>query len=289
MNIALALAITVVQVTGPDHMRAYRAVKGLQDGNHVFVASPAGRTLEEARIVFASAAKRPGRIAVGDLGPVASADEAVLAKAKTLGKLKRVTAHFRGGLPHLGEARPDGAEPGEEAWRAWLGVMPLRPFRSHYVKDEGWRAYLDFGTGPLGKDGARVLRPVFRALRLDAPLYAERIAVDGEAPDRETYPRKARIRVVFRNDFDLILVWGEGREGLVWEGAEGTLESQASAGVPLAEQVKALEAGAAIPPEAEPLTETILLGCRAAMTPKRVTAADCEQRYVRDGWEWEGL
>lgn len=55
---------------------------------------------------------------------------------------------------------------------------------------------------------------------------------------------------------------------------------------PVAEQFAALERGDDLPSEAEAVTETILLGCRAMMTGRRVTAEDCKRRYMREEWEW---
>jgi len=285
----LAVVAAVVQVTGPDHMHAYDAVKALRGGQKVFVASPAARTVEEARILFAEAAKRPGSLAVGDLGPVSEADCATVEKVRAFGTVRRVTVCCRTEMPYLGTRRPSAAQSSEGVkWAEWIGVMPLRPYYKFYMENEGWRAFLDFGTGPLGQDGARLLRPVFRTLNLGLPESAERLSVADASPDRETYPKAVAVKLVFKGGVEVVWKHGPDLEtALTWESDRGKkLVTKPSPAVPSADQLAALARDAAVPAEAVPVTETILLGCCAMMTDRRVTAADCEKRYMRDGWEW---
>jgi len=284
----IPLMLMAALIAGPDHMRACDAVKALRAGERAIVAAPAARTIEEADIVFASAEKKPGFLAFGDLGAVSKTDRETLAKVASLGKVRRVAVELKGtDIPFLGTARPDSAIPGEANWWKWLGVMPSRPNRPEYHQGESWRAYLDFGTGPLGKDGVRVLRPVFLALRPGRPLWAQRIMVDGEAADFETYPKKAMIRFGFSSGLELVVSWGDGRERVRWTGDKDEVETVPTKPVPLDEQAKVAAFG--VPPEARDVTETVLLGCCAAMYEGRVTRDDCEKRYMREGKEWEGL
>lgn len=288
------LMVAFVHVTGSDHMHAYDAVKALRGGQKVQVASPVARTVEEARIVFSEAAKHPGALAVGDLGPVSETDAAIVERVRAFGTVRQVAVSCRTEMPYLGTKRPPRAKswtsacPDRKTWNRWIGVMPLRPYYPLYVENEGWRAFLDFGTGPLGKEGARLLRPVFRALELGAPEYAERLSVEGESPDRETYPKAVEIRWMFNGGIEL--VWRHGPDvetGVTWrkDGGE-TMTTAPSAPVAESVQRAALERGDPLPSEAAAVTETILLGCRAMMTNRRVTVADCERRYMREGWEW---
>lgn len=285
---ANAVKQPVALIAGPDHMRAYEAVKALKAGEKTIAAAPAARTVEEADIVFASAAKKPGFLAFGDLGPFSATDRATLEKVATLGNVSRVAVELNGkDVAYLGTARPDSAIPENESWWQWLGVMPCRPNRPEYHQDESWRAYLDFGTGPLGKDGVRVLRPVFVALRPGRPLWAERVSVSGESADCETYPKKATIRFGFSSGLELTVSWGDGNERVRWTGERGSAETLPTPVVSLAEQAKT--AAFTVPAEARDVTAAVLLGCCAAMHEGRVTCGDCEKRYMRDGWEWEGL
>lgn len=294
VEIPLVLLALAVRVTEPDHMHAFEAVKLLRQDKKVFVPSPAARTIEESRILFAEAQKRPGCLAVGDVGPVQSSDRQTEERIREFGRVTSVTVSSGTKMPYLGTSRPPAARswtdacPNSAAWMRWIGVMPLRPYYPLYVENEGWRAFLDFGTGPLGLDGARLMRPVFRVLALGVPEYAERISVRGASPDRETYPQAAEVRFVFRGGFEL--VWRHGPDvetSLVWRNDCGDeVTTRPSASVSVAEQLAALDHGDLLPVEAVALTETVLLGCRAMMTDRRVTIADCEKRYMREGWEW---
>lgn len=294
MGLAVVLLTTFVCVTGPDHRHACDAVKALRGGQKVLVASPVARTVEEANILFAEAAKCPGALAIGDLGPVSEADAEIVERVRAFGAVRQVAVSCRTSMPYLGTSRPPAAKswtpacPGYKTWNRWVGVMPLRPYYPLYVENEGWRAFLDFGTGPLGQDGARLLRPVFLALGLGTPEYAERLSVDGASPDRETYPKTVEIRWIFKGGIEL--VWRHGPDvetGVTWRNDRGDAMVTAPS-APVAESVQraALERGDPLPSEAAAVTGTILLGCRAMMTNRRVTTADCERRYMREGWEW---
>jgi len=46
---------------------------------------------------------------------------------------------------------------------------PMRPYHSIYVPFR-WRGWWDFGTGALGDIGCHAMDPVFRALKLGAPI-----------------------------------------------------------------------------------------------------------------------
>lgn len=284
----MSLLMTVL-IAGPDHMHAFEAVKALKSGEKAIVAAPVARTIEEANLVFAAAAKKHGRIAFGDFGPLSDVDRATIEKIHKFGNVRRVTVNCRTDMPHLGTTRPSEAQSAEGVkWSEWIGVMPLRPYYKLYVENEGWRAFLDFGTGPIGKDGARLLRPVFLALGLEKPECAERISVDGASPDRETYPRSVAVRFSFRGGVEV--VWRHGSDlttSVVWENDHGQkMTTNPTVAVPLVAQATAFESASFLHEEVAPVTETLLLGCCAMMKDRRVTVADCEKRYMRDGWEW---
>ncbi len=185
-------------------MHAHDAVKALRGGQKVLVASPVARTVEEANILFAEGAKCPGALAIGDLGPVSDADAETVERLRAFGTVRQVTVSCRTEMPYLGTKRPPLAKswtsacPDRETWNRWIGVMPLRPYYPLYVENEGWRAFLDFGTGPRGQDGARLLRPVFRALGLGAREYAEGLfGKDNCHPSSAGYARVRDLQAEF--------------------------------------------------------------------------------------------
>ena len=69
-------------------------------------------------------------------------------------------------------------------WDLWLGPAPQRPYNPAYLPFV-WRGWWDFGTGALGDIGCHAMDPVFRALKLGAPL-----SVQGASTrvNEETFP-----------------------------------------------------------------------------------------------------
>jgi predicted dehydrogenase len=74
--------------------------------------------------------------------------------------------------------------PKDLAWDLWLGPAPERPYHPAYVPFR-WRGWWDFGTGALGDIGCHTLDPVFRALKLGAPLSVQ---ASSTLVNTETYP-----------------------------------------------------------------------------------------------------
>jgi predicted dehydrogenase len=70
------------------------------------------------------------------------------------------------------------------AWDLWVGPAPFRPFHPAYLPFK-WRGWWDFGTGALGDIGCHAFDPVFRALKLGAPLSVE---ASSTRVNKETYP-----------------------------------------------------------------------------------------------------
>jgi hypothetical protein len=85
-----------------------------------------------------------------------------------------------------GIARPK-AEPPVPAtldWDLWLGPAPQRPYNPAYLPFK-WRGWWDFGTGALGDIGCHAMDPVFRALKLGAPISVQAAST---RVNTETYP-----------------------------------------------------------------------------------------------------
>jgi hypothetical protein len=78
-----------------------------------------------------------------------------------------------------------------------------------------WRAWLDFGTGPLGDMGCHILDPAFWALELGPPQSIEATSTHYE-PNvaSETYPRASIVRYTFPargSKPPVKLTWYDGR------------------------------------------------------------------------------
>jgi hypothetical protein len=82
-------------------------------------------------------------------------------------------------------------------WEKWLGPVAFRPYHPAYHPLK-WRAWLDFGTGPLGDMGCHILDPAFWALELGPPQSVEATSTHYEpAVASETYPRASIVRYTF--------------------------------------------------------------------------------------------
>ena len=101
-------------------------------------------------------------------------------------------------------AKPDSLD-----WDLWLGPAPERPFHPAYLPFK-WRGWWDFGTGALGDIGCHALDPVFRALKLGAPLSVQGCST---RVNEETYPLGSMVTYHFpaRGDMPpMKLVWYDG-------------------------------------------------------------------------------
>ena len=113
-------------------------------------------------------------------------------------------------------AQPNDTPPVPETldWDLWLGPVPFRPYHPEYHPMK-WRAWLDFGTGPLGDMGCHILDPAFWALELGAPKTVEATSTHFE-PDvaSQTFPRASIVRYEFpaRGSRPPVkLTWYDGR------------------------------------------------------------------------------
>jgi hypothetical protein len=99
-------------------------------------------------------------------------------------------------------------------WDRWLGPAPLRPYSPEYLPLK-WRAWLDFGTGPLGDMGCHIIDPAFWTLDLGAPQTIEATSTHYEpAVAAETYPRASIVRYAFPargSKPPVKLTWYDGR------------------------------------------------------------------------------
>jgi predicted dehydrogenase len=78
-----------------------------------------------------------------------------------------------------------------------------------------WRAWYDFGTGPLGDMGCHILDPSFYALELGQPTVVEATSTHYDpAVASETYPRASIVRYQFPargSKPPVRLTWTDGR------------------------------------------------------------------------------
>jgi predicted dehydrogenase len=193
-----------VVIATPDHHHAFAAMQAIRRGKHVYCEKPLTHSVWEARRLAKAA--REGKVAtqMGNQGQ-ASEQTRRLCEFVWAGAIGPVVeAHIWTDRPSRGlfeEYWPQGvARPKETPpvpatldWDLWLGPAPLRPYHPAYLPFK-WRGWWDFGTGALGDIGCHAMDPVFRALKLGAPLS---IQAASTRVNEETYPLGSMVTYQF--------------------------------------------------------------------------------------------
>jgi predicted dehydrogenase len=188
-------AIDAVIVATPDHHHAPASMEAIRRKKHVYCEKPLTHSVWESRRVAQAAREAGVATQMGNQGQ-ASEDTRRLCELVWAGAIGDVTeAHVWTDRPAkdlFGEYWPQGLDrpkdtppvPATLNWDLWLGPAPLRPFNPIYAPFR-WRGWWDFGTGALGDIGCHAFDPVFRALKLGAPVSVE---ASSTRVNTETYP-----------------------------------------------------------------------------------------------------
>lgn len=196
--------IDAVVVATPDHVHAFASMAALQHGKHVYCEKPLTHSVWEARQVARAAAAKKVATQMGNQGQ-ASEETRRLCELVWSGAIGQVTeAHIWTDRPSRGlfdEYWPQGvgrpkdtpAVPETLDWDLWIGPAPMRPYHPMYAPF-AWRGWWDFGTGALGDIGCHSFDPVFRALKLGAPLTVE---ASSSRVNKETYPLASMVTYHF--------------------------------------------------------------------------------------------
>ena len=212
--------IDAVIVGTPDHHHFHASMAAIDRGKHVYCEKPLTHSVWEAR-ELTRAAKSAG-IAT-QMGNQAQASEQTRVVQEfvmdhAIGKIRE--AHIWTDRPSRGlfdEYWPQGVSrptdtptiPDHLAWDLWLGPAPQRPYHSAYLPAK-WRGWWDFGTGALGDIACHYFDPVFRALKLGAPVSVE---ASSTRVNKETFPLGSMITYRFpaRDEMPAVkLVWYDG-------------------------------------------------------------------------------
>jgi predicted dehydrogenase len=216
--------IDAVVIATPDHTHAVITMEAMRRGKHVYCQKPLTHTVFESRKI-AEAAKRYGVVTqMGNQGH--SSDNTRRLKEYledgAIGDVKQVygwTDRPVGGQvwsDFAVKARSKDTPPIPDTlnWDLWLGPVAHRPYHPDYVPTK-WRAWQDFGTGPLGDMGCHILDPSFWALDLGAPDTVQATTSHWEKDIKnETFPRASLVRFTFpaRGKRPAVkLDWSDGR------------------------------------------------------------------------------
>ena len=199
--------IDAVVIATPDHTHATITLAALQAGKHVYCQKPLTHTVSEARTITEAARRYKVQTQMGNQGH--SMESMRLLKEwlddGAIGNVTEVHAWTDrpvGGDPWSDfavQARPTDTPPVPDTldWDRWLGPVAFRPYHPAYHPLK-WRAWLDFGTGPLGDKGCHILDPAFWALELGPPQSVEATSTHYDpAVASETYPRASIVRYMF--------------------------------------------------------------------------------------------
>jgi predicted dehydrogenase len=196
--------IDAIVVGTPDHHHAFAAMEGIKRGKGVYCEKPLTHSVWEARRLATAAREAKVATQMGNQGQ-ASEDTRRLCEYVWAGAIGNVReAHIWTDRPSQGlfnEYWPQGVRrPQEEPpvpasldWDLWIGPAPMRPYNPAYLPFK-WRGWWDFGTGALGDIGCHAMDPVFRALKLGAPLCVQGAST---RVNDETYPLGSMVTYQF--------------------------------------------------------------------------------------------
>lgn len=196
--------IDAVVIATPDHHHAFAAMEAIRRGKHVYCEKPLTHSVWEARRLAEAAREAKVVTQMGNQGQ-ASEETRALCEAVWAGAIGAVReVHIWTDRPSRGLfdeywpqgiGRPKETPPVPETldWDLWLGPAPERPYHPIYVPFR-WRGWWDFGTGALGDIGCHACDPVFRALKLGAPL---RVQGSSTRVNAETFPLGSMVTYEF--------------------------------------------------------------------------------------------
>ncbi len=212
--------IDAVVIATPDHQHAIIAMAAMRAGKHVYCEKPLTHTVWEARQLTKAAREFKVATQMGNQGQASEETRRLseLIMDNAIGPVREV--HVWTDRPSNGlfnEYWPQGVERPKETppvpntleWDLWLGPAPERPYNPIYLPFR-WRGWWDFGTGALGDIGCHSFDPVFRALKLGAPISVE---ASSNRVNKETYPLASMVTYQFpaRGEMPpLKLTWYDG-------------------------------------------------------------------------------
>jgi predicted dehydrogenase len=193
-----------VVVATPDHHHAFAAMEAIKRGKHVYCEKPLTHSVWEARHLAQAAHEAKVATQMGNQGQATGQTRRLCEQvwAGAIGDVHEV--HIWTDRPSNGlfdEYWPQGCNrpaatptvPSTLDWDLWLGPAPMRPYHSAYLPFK-WRGWWDFGTGALGDIGCHAMDPVFRALKLSAPLSVQAAST---RVNEETYPLGSMVTYQF--------------------------------------------------------------------------------------------
>ena len=170
--------LEAVVIATPDHTHAVIAKAAMEAGKHVYVQKPLTYSVNESRVLSATAARTGVVTQMGNQGH--SHDDARLVNewigAGVIGPVHEIHVWTNRPIWPQGMGRPSktGTPPKGVRWDLYLGPVPEDvPYAEGY-HPFSWRGWTDFGVGALGDMGAHLIDHPFWALDLGSPPRSRR-------------------------------------------------------------------------------------------------------------------
>ena len=162
----------IVIVATPDHWHALPALAAMQAGADVYLEKPVSVDVIEGEALVA-AARKYGRVVQVNTqrrsNPLYLEARDKYLTSGRLGKIALVeTYSYLGSEGWSDGPVPDAAVPSHLNYDLWTGPAPLLPYKA-IMENRGWRAFMEFGNGPIGNLGVHMLDQVRWLLGLGWP------------------------------------------------------------------------------------------------------------------------
>ena len=163
----------IVIVATPDHWHALPAIAAMQAGADVYLEKPVGVDVIEGEALVAAARKYNRVVQVNTQrrsNPLYLEARDKYITSGRLGKIALVeTYSYLGSEGWSAGAVPDAPVPAHLNYDLWTGPAPLLPYKD-IMENRGWRAFMEFGNGPIGNLGVHMLDKVRWLLGLGWPV-----------------------------------------------------------------------------------------------------------------------
>jgi len=162
----------IVIVATPDHWHALPAIAAMKAGADVYLEKPISVDVIEGEALVAAARKYNRVVQVNTQrrsNPLYLEAREKYITSGRLGKIGLVeTYSYLGSEGWSAGQIPDAPVPGHLNYDLWTGPAPLLPYKA-IMENRGWRAFMEFGTGPIGNLGVHMLDKVRWLLGLGWP------------------------------------------------------------------------------------------------------------------------
>lgn len=171
-----------VCISTPDHTHGIIALEAIRRGKHIYIQKPLAPTFEECEIITSAAIRKGIVFQLGNQGHPGCKRYLPLRDGKVWGDILKIdswtgkTTTRRMLKQKLGRRRPT-AYPKPKAfdkhqdaasWDVWCGPAPDHGYSDLFAPFL-WRAWCDYGAGPVCDMGIHNLDPAFTALELGMP------------------------------------------------------------------------------------------------------------------------